>query len=66
MKLGDLRDALNVLLQYGEGEVDAGHSVIYLGPDDLKPPDMEQPDVRRLEVLGWQWDIGHQCWRHVV
>jgi hypothetical protein len=46
--------------------VDAGHSVIYLGPDDLKPPDMEQPDVRRLEVLGWQWDIGHQCWRHVV
>jgi hypothetical protein len=64
--LGDLRDALNVLLQYDEGEVDAGACVVYLHPGDLQPPDMDPPDVRRLEALGWQWDIGRQCWRRSV
>lgn len=60
----ELRDGLEILLRYGDGDVATGHDVILAGPDGVAPEDMAGADVRRLKTLRWTWDEREESWKH--
>lgn len=64
MNMRTLRDALNIMLCYADGDVSADHDVIFAGPDGVTPDDMTPADVKRLYDLHWTWDTKLECWRH--
>ena len=58
-----LREALGVMLRYGDGEVSVGRGLILAGPDGLSPDDMSPPDLAELGRMGWHWDRPEECFR---
>lgn len=60
--LTNVRDALDVLLRYGGGRVEAANQTILAGGPEHAPEWMAPADRARLAALGWAWDERHDCW----
>ena len=62
MKAAKLVEGLQILMKYGEVDVEAQHDIIYCGPED--PPTMTDEDRTRLEELGFHVDSETDSWAH--
>ena len=59
-------EGLQILSKYdAQGECDAEHDELYAS-GDFPPHKLGPADVRRLEQLGWSWDVSFGSWRKFV
>ncbi len=64
MTMTKLKEGLEILLKYGDGNIAAEHDEIFAGSDGKSIIDVSEEDRQSLDKSGWMWDERYDCWRH--